>query len=592
MAGLFDQADISRVQQASDIIEVVSEHLSLTRKGREMVGVCPFHDDHRPSMCVSPVKQIFKCFACGAGGDVFKFLQLRENLTFGQAVERLADRAGIELKARQGRSKPKSESDVDPNMLARANAWADKYFQKCLNDENKGAKTRQYLAERGINAESIAKWHIGLAPADGNELVTAAKRAGIDEKLLTASGLAAGRGNGLNDRFIDRLMFTISDVSNRVIAFGGRTMSGVGAKYINSPTTALFDKSNNLYGLQQARNAINKTKTVVVVEGYTDVIMAHQFGVENVVASLGTSFTDGHARLLKRYAKSIILVFDSDTAGAEAANRALEVCLGQRIDIKIASVPEGKDPCDFLLSAGKEAFEKVLEGAVDVFESKWSRLLNSFDTDETLAGRKAATEEFLQSAATAMSTGRLSAIEKGLIVNRLATIVGMDSSAVNNELNRRARTTRRSTSNKAEDNKLNNFDFGQGLFAAAQREIIEVLLNEPQQFKILNNRIRPEQFDVPVFRRLAEILFGILADEPQSTLARIVAGIEDPQLGSVVVGLQQTGEEKGNYENRITGALEAFVSHLTDVPGDSNNSTVEDIIPKAQKKNPHSMGMI
>jgi len=586
MAGLFDQADISRIQQASDIVEVISEHLSLTRKGREMVGVCPFHDDHKPSMNVSPAKQIFKCFACGAGGDVFKFLQLRENLTFGQAVERLAQRAGIELKSRPGRSKPKNENDVDPNMLARANAWADKFFQKCLND--KGDYVRKYLSERGINEESIAKWHIGYSPIGNNELVIAATQRGVDSKLLVAAGLAAGRGDGLVDRFVDRLMFTITDVSGRVIAFGGRTMTGVGAKYINSPTTALFDKSNNLYGLQQARDAINKSGTVVVVEGYTDVIMAHQFGVENVVASLGTSFTEGHARMLKRYAKSIILVFDSDTAGAEAANRALEVCLGQRIDIRIASVPEGKDPCDFLLSAGKEAFNKVLDDAQDVFESKWQRLLNSFDADQTLTGRKAATEEFMQSVSTAISAGRLSVIEKGLIVNRLAAIVGMDTAGVNNELNRRSRAARRNATYKTDGKKYSEVDFGHGFFAVAQREIIEVLLNEPQLFETIKENISSDMFEVPLLRQIADVLFNVLSKEPEASLARVVASIEEPQLGSIVVNLQQAGEEKENYEKRIADAMEAFIGHHNDT---TTASQVKDVLPKTKKRNPHSMGM-
>ena len=191
-------------------------------------------------------------------------------------------------------------------------------------------------------------------------------------------------------------MFPITDVTGRVIGFGGRTLDEKGAKYINSPTTVLFDKSNSLYGLEQARHKIVSTETAVVVEGYTDVIMAHSKGCDNVVATLGTSFTPGQGRILRRYAKRVVLIFDSDVAGIEAANRALEICLSLHIDISMASVPEGKDPCEFLLSAGKEQFERLVDEAVDVFQFKWNRLAESFGKDETLAGRKAAVEEFLQ----------------------------------------------------------------------------------------------------------------------------------------------------------------------------------------------------
>jgi len=396
MAGMFDNSMVLQVQQANDIIDVIGEHVSLKKKGREMVGLCPFHDDHRPSMNVNPVKQIFKCFSCGAGGDVFKFIQMRENLTFPQAIERLAERAGIKLEKRQMPRRTRHEAettengqieDVDPNRLAKANAWAAKYFHQNLKDDKMGKYARDYLAERQIKQVSIEKWQLGLAIDSPDGLLNEAKAKKASLKLLAQAGLILGQNQ---DKFVNRLMFTITDVTGRVIGFGGRTLDNNGAKYINSPTTVLFDKSNSLYGLEQARHEIVSTGTAVVVEGYTDCIMAHQCGCCNVVAALGTSFTSGHGRLLRRYARKVILIFDSDVAGIEAANRALDVCLEQRIDIKLASVPEGKDPCDFLLAAGKKGFERLIDEAVDIFQFKWDRLREKFATDDTLAGRKAA----------------------------------------------------------------------------------------------------------------------------------------------------------------------------------------------------------
>src|SRR3972149_4823982 len=425
MPGIFDQSIVNQVQQANDIVDVVGEHVALKKKGREMIGLCPFHDDHRPSLNVNIQKQIFKCFACGAGGDVFKFVQMRENLTFPQAIERLADRAGIKLE----RQKPTSHKplhrtpnggvtsdEIDPNQMAKLNAWAAKYFQKNLHDNEKGKYARDYLAERKLTTESIEKWQLGLAIDAPDDLLKHALAKNIPAKLLEHAGLITAQSQDLSagrlaDKFINRLMFPITDVTGRIIAFGGRTLSDEGAKYINSPATVLFDKSNSLYGLEQGRHLIVSTGTAIVVEGYTDCIMAHQFGCSNVIATLGTSFTTGHGRILRRYAKKVVLVFDSDAAGIEAANRALDVCLSQRIDIKLASIPQGKDPCDFLLANGKEKFQRLLDDAVDVLQFKWDRLTEKLNAADTFAGRKAAIDEYLHSIATNIYAGTLKSIE-------------------------------------------------------------------------------------------------------------------------------------------------------------------------------------
>lgn len=595
MALIFDQAAISRVQQASDIVEVVGEHLNLVKKGREMVGLCPFHEDHRPSLYVNPTKQIFKCFACGAGGDVFKFLQMRENLTFPQAVERLAHRAGIQLMPRASAPSAVRADDINPNDLARVNDWADRFFQKCLCDP-KAKPVMDYLQKRQINDKSIEMWHIGYAPPGGAELVAAAERSGIDEKLLIGSGLVVRQNSRLTDKFVNRLMFTITDVTGRTIGFGGRNLDGIGAKYINSPTTALFDKSNCLYGLNHARLSIGKSSVAVVVEGYTDVIMAHQFSFDNVVATLGTSLTQGHARILKRYAKAIILFFDSDTAGVTAANRALELCLSQRLDIKVTSVPQGKDPCDFLLAEGADAFAEVLSNAVDVFQFKWQRLLNTFNADDTITGRKTAVDEFLQSVAAGMLSGNIGAIERGIIINRLANIISLDTASVNNHLNRLLRAAKRAKAYDNEKQKDFNIDLGRGLFAVAQREIIEVLLNEPAMFEIVHKKVGSQDFDVPALRQAAEIIFNIIAENPNAQITQVLACIEEPRLAAAVVRMQQTGQEKGNFLKRLEDAIGVFEKNK---PGDTKRATdkkhekidIKQLAEKAQKGNPHTLGM-
>jgi DNA primase len=599
MAGMFDNRVVLEVQQANDIVDVISEHVSLKKKGREMVGLCPFHEDHRPSMNVNSVKQIFKCFACGAGGDVFKFVQMRENLTFPQSIERLAERAGIKLPQKRkpigaGTGAGKSEKvDIDPNRLARINAWAAKYFQKNLQHGEKGKYARNYLEQRQIKLESVKRWQLGLAVDSQDGLAKAAITDKVPAKLLEQAGLTTGFNQ---DKFINRLMFTITDVTGRVTGFGGRTLNETGAKYINSPATALFDKSNSLYGLEQARHEIVSTGTAVVVEGYTDCIMAHQFGCCNVVATLGTSLTAGHGRILRRYAKKVVLIFDNDVAGMEAANRALDVCLSQRIDIKIASVPQGKDPCDFILAAGKEGFERLIKGAVDVFRFKWDRLREKFESDDTLTGKRAAIEEYLETIATGLLAGNVSDIDCGLRVNQISKIIGLDNKQINTELNKRLTRAARTANWNRENRRSLEIDYGRGRFAAAQREVLEILLNEPELFEEVKEKITVEIFDVPILGQMAEILFDVLNSDTKAPLRQILARTESVELGKCCMELAQAGEEKGNFESRLAGALETIERYRK---RNKSFGTVEEQRQYLRRsggntgrENPHSVGMI
>jgi DNA primase len=600
MSGAFDKGIVNQIQQANDIADVISEHVNLTKKGKEMVGLCPFHEDHRPSMYVNSVKQIFKCFACSAGGSVFTFIQMRENLTFPQAIERLAERVGIKLKpARDSKDKAGEPADVDPNELAKVNAWAAKYFQQNLYNEQKGQTIRNYIAERQITVESAKKWQLGAAVDSRDDLFQAAKRKNIPTHLLEQAGLIAGNDSGgFRDKFINRLMFPITDVTGRVIGFGGRTLDETGAKYINSPTTVLFDKSNSLYGIEHARHQIVSSGVVVVVEGYTDCIMGHQFGCSNVVATLGTSFTAGHARILRRYAKKIVLIFDSDTAGLEAANRALEICLAQPIDIKLTSVPEGKDPCDFLLSAGKERFEKLADEAVDVFEFKWNRLTTSFSRDDTIVNNKAAVEEFLQTIVTGLRAGNLAAIDRGLIVNRLSKIIGLNSKEINAELSKRLTRAAKTVSYNVANQKVQSVELGEGFFAIAQREILEVLLNEPKLYKSVKQKITDDVFDVAILKQIATILFETLDSNIEAPLAAVLAKAESVEAGSVIVELAQAGEKKGNFRARLSGALDAIERHQQQRKK-SEIKAMEDhaeflrrFSENTGKQNPHNIGMV
>ncbi len=320
-----------------------------------------------------------------------------------------------------------------------------------------------------------------------------------------------------------------------------------------------------MYGLDKARHSIVADGTAVVVEGYTDVIIAHQAGCTSVVAALGTSFTQGHAKTLRRYAKRIVLVFDNDAAGMEAANRALEVCLAQRIDIKLTFVGQGNDPCDFILSQGAEAFKRLVADSIDVMEYKWQRLQAGLSESDTLADRRRITEEYLRTVATAVAAGGRDPVAEGLIGTKLSGIIGLSEQETRRQLERYARSTSRGRTLAVRNQKVISVGAGYGKEAEAQREILRVLLNEPQLFGDAAGRIKAEDFDIAVYREIAEGIFSALAENPAASLAEVLARIASEEGGNIVVELEASGRLKGNFAERLADALEVIESRRAEV---------------------------
>ena len=559
MVSKWDDNLISRIQQANDIVEVVSEYMSLDKRGKEFIGLCPFHTDHRPSMYVSPVKQIFKCFACGAGGDVLKFVQMKENLTFVQTVERLARRAGIALPAFKPQHQGEKKGTLDADTLAKINAWVTKHWVANLWHETKGAAARQYLAQRKLTEETARKWGLGFALDDWSDLCQKAAQDKISEKALVEAGLAVRReeSGGCYDKFRNRLMFPIADVTGRVVGFGGRTLGQDPAKYMNSPATVLFDKSQQLYGLRQARDSIVKAGRAVVVEGYMDVLMAHQHGVSTVVAALGTSLTPEHAKVLRRFAERIVLIFDSDTAGRAAANRALEVCLTGRVDVRLAFVSAGKDPCDYVSEAGPEAFEAVIESAEDVLSFKWKHFAEELAGQDSLAKRTEAVQQFLKTVAMAVQAGRVDSLSLAMLVGKLSGLLGAPKSRIDEELQKLLKQ-RPSAEPKKEPSgqAVEIASEPESAVSAARREILEVLVCEPGLYATVFGRIKVEDFGLQgPLREIAEVVLPFLdaGDEPQ--LARLYGHIESPQTAILLTEIFSVGSGKGNGSVRLEDSL-------------------------------------
>jgi DNA primase len=561
-----------------------------------MVGLCPFHEDHKPSLNVNPDKQIFKCFACSAGGDVIKFVQMREGLSFMRAVERLAERAGIKIQFSKQVSDA-ADSDIDSADIEKVNRWAEKHWRKNLLSQPTGDKCRDYINKRQITEKTSAEFSLGFAPELWDDFLNAAKKQNIPEKLMLTAGLIVrGEQGGCYDKFRNRLMFPIIDASSRIIGFGGRTLGDDPAKYMNSPTSILFDKSNCVYGLDKARHEIVSSGTVAVVEGYTDVIMAQQFGCKNVVATLGTSLTSGHARLLKRFTKDIILIFDSDAAGATAAERALEICLAERIDIRIASVPQGKDPCDYLLAAGEQAFKKVIEGAIDVMQYRWDKLSEKFGKSDNLTDRRRATEEFLRTISMAIKGGTVDAIMQGLIINRLARILQIRPEDIRREIERRSVPAGRAVISTIDNAKVAKIESGGGFGQKAQEEIIEVVLNEPRLFESAARKIKADDFDVPVLKELWQLIEKTLAGNAEFSLTDLLAQTESKDVSGLVVKLSDNGQDVETLKKRLTGAVAAIeeynskkLSQKTKAPDDEQLRKMTSAGAKPDRRNPGFM---
>lgn len=355
---------IEEIRMKNDIVDVVSGYVKLQKKGSSYFGLCPFHNEKSPSFSVSPGKQIYYCFGCGAGGNVISFVMQYENYTFQEAVKFLAQKAGVQLPEAEYSEETRKKENKRAKLL-QVNKEAATYFFHQLRSEN-GRAGWQYLKKRELSDETIRKFGLGFANMTSNDLVKFLKSKGYEDEVIRDAGLATfDEKFGFHDKFWNRVMFPIQDINHRVIGFGGRVMGDGKPKYLNSPETLVFDKSRNLYGLNIARTA--RKNQIILCEGYMDVITMHQAGFSQAVASLGTAFTEGQASLLKRYTDEVILSYDSDGAGVTAALRAISILKEAGMTGRVLNLEPYKDPDEFIKNCGQEAFQKRLDGAENTF---------------------------------------------------------------------------------------------------------------------------------------------------------------------------------------------------------------------------------
>ena len=530
---------------ATDIVELVGQTVSLKRRGKDFVGLCPFHQEKTPSFKVDPAKQFFYCFGCKASGNAIDFVIKRDRVEFIDALRTLADRAGIELQRGGGNKEDKGLRQ----LLLDAQSAAGSLFEKWLNDAVTGKAAREYLSARGFNAESIKRFQIGFVPDAWDSLLRSPVMKKYEPGLLLQAGLVKSRegGNGHYDTVRNRLMFPIRDETGRIIAFGGRVMPGSEdpAKYLNSPETPLFSKSKSIYGIDLARQKIVETRTVAVVEGYTDVVMAHQFGASNVVSILGTAMTEQHVAILRRFADRIVLLFDADSAGDMAVNRAVELFLTQPIEIAIASMPEGVDPDEYLLEHGADGFAKLLNDASDALTYKWKQLDRQFRSGD-LTSQQKAVEQYLEVIAGARGSGPIDAIRWGQVLSRVSrlTEIPMD------QLNKRFKTSKTHQQSLASSRPTSAPKSAE---ERAERWILGTLLVNPHKWHEVQQHVHAEEF-TDAHRKLAEIYWTHQRDEGEPTLAEFVS-LLDGELKQLAIELVEEVEALADVDQTLDEAL-------------------------------------
>ena len=566
--GLHDDLK-ERVRDAIDIVDLVGTYLSLRRAGKAMVGLCPWHEDSRPSFQVNPERQTFRCWVCNIGGDVFSFLMKMERLEFREALEQLAQRAGIDLPRGRGGL----PTDEKASILA-ALSWAADRYRDCLRGSPDAKPARDYLAARGLTQQTIDTFRLGYAPPAWDWLLRQASAAGISTAHLAKAGLVVERQDrsGHYDRFRDRAMFPICDHLARCVAFGGRVLPGAppdSAKYINSPETQLFSKSSMLYGLDTARDAMSKSRRAIVVEGYTDCLAARQAGIHDVVAVLGTALGERHAKLLRRYADRIVLVLDGDDAGRRRANEILDVLLAEPIDLRIARLPTGVDPCEFVLEQGRDAFETLVASAGDPLDYRLDEALASLAPDAGDDASLAAVESVLAAlakvAAQSSLTPSQSRLREDQVVGRLSRRFGLSREALRSRmLALRTTSGKRSGTTAARSETGNEGDVmapSPGLMRrlpAWDREVIEVLVGVPDAAGLIVREVQSAELETHEGRAVLEAARRLHAEGREIALAGLLLEIHDPAVQSLLVAVDETSATRTPLDSQER------VNHLED----------------------------
>ncbi len=579
MTFTFDSDTKERVRAATDLVDLVGTRLELRRQGRNYVALCPWHSDRRPSLQINAEKQIWKCWVCDIGGDAFNWVMQDEGISFPEAMQKLADRAGINLETSTGKFKPRTSPD-EKAALYKVMNWASELYQQFLFDVDGGAVARKYLEDRGLTKDCVKKFAVGLAPDGWSNLLDRGQKEGYSINLLEAAGLIKkNERGGRYDFFRNRVMFPIRDRDSHTIALGGRVLPGteaVGGKYINSPETKLFTKSQQLYGLDIASVPIRQLKQAIVMEGYTDVMFAHQCGISNAVAVLGTALGAAHLKILQRQnCEQVVLLLDGDEAGQRRSDEVLELFLGAQLDVRVMTLPDGLDPADYLMQFGGEKLRELIAKSVDALEFKMRRVSTGFDPLLDTHRANAAMEEMLSLLAKVPHSGLLThesfKMRQDQILNRMARQFGLPEPSLRDRLKslreKQSKLIRRpeaDTPTQPAKRLLRPSDL-----SPLERELLELIIVSPMVAPVALERVQPEWLQCDAARQMLDAYQELEFAGQSLDFDSVLIALEDPSLKSLLVTLHEQATAKLSFtretaESRLR-ALTFRMGELQDV---------------------------
>ena len=582
----YPQEFIERVRAETDLVELVSSYLPLKQKGSSYFGLCPFHHEHTPSFSVSRDKQLYYCFGCGAAGNVFGFVMQMENCGFPEALKLLAERANIPMPAQEMTWQEREEESLRERLYEMHRA-AGRFFYDALQAEE-GMAARNYLEQRRVSLPIQRKFGLGYCPKDRTALTRHLKQLGYREEEMKESGLVIEGKHGLYDRFSGRLMFPIMDWQSRIIGFGGRILDRGEPKYLNSPETKIFQKKKNLYGISFARKA--KKDTILLVEGYMDMITIYQAGFPFVVASLGTAFHQDHANLLKKVAKEVILLFDSDEAGERAALRAIPILVGNGFTVKVLQVPMGKDPDQFIKEHGSAAFGRLLVEAKHYLAFQLDCIRKKYDLN-SLEQKLQFTKE------AAVLLARLSSpIEQDVYAREIAAKTGVDLGAIQTEMRARSRKEAEDFARESEKQRRRAYQDAASLqerqkakgLQDAQGTILSVLSGYPAFLPKIAEMLHPDDFLDETYRRLAEAVYAQASAGQRADPAALVSLFDtaaEQEKAAAAFARPLPQGENGELEKAVNEALQLVKRTAIEVKSASvtDVQTLQELLAERKK---------
>jgi len=527
---------VERVREASDIVEVISGYVPLKKAGKNFKARCPFHQEKTPSFTVSPERQMYHCFGCGAGGNVFSFLMAHQRLDFPEAVKFLAGRAGIAL-PRQGKAAETSSYA----LLYRANELATQYYQNNLKSPQ-ASNVRDYLKKRGLTTRAIEEFKIGWAQPGWDGLAKALSAKGLKPENLIKAGLALSRASGgCYDRFRGRIIFPICDTGNKVIGFGARVLGEELPKYVNSPQTDVFDKGKNLFGLDKAKDSIRREQEAIIVEGYTDMIALFQEEIKNAVASLGTSLTSFQLRRLARYAPALVMIYDSDAAGEAASLRGLDLAIEEGLEVRIVNLPEGFDPDSFLHRFGPEELKAKVREAQSLFDYKCELLLSKYDAGSP-EGKARITKEMLPTLSRIKD-----AVLKAGYIKKLSETLSLSEASLLAELARAEKAPLKYYDEKTspEAEKPNPLE----------AEFLRLMLEDNELTLKVKEALTLEDFSDSRLRKIAQVLFELAEANKPLNANLVLLQLGDKETGRIVSQLMLESQITPDKERWFRGNI-------------------------------------